>query len=129
MNFNEYQQLAGVTESRLTGTYLADRTLRQLHGVLGVSSESGELSDALKRHVFYGKPLDETNIKEEVGDVLWYLALLASSIGTTLEECAELNIAKLKARYGEKFSSHSALNRDLTAERAVLEQSASVPVA
>jgi hypothetical protein len=38
-----------------------------------------------------------------------------------LEECFEKNIAKLKARYGEKFSSEMAINRDLETERNILE--------
>ena len=38
-----------------------------LHGAMGLCTESGEIMDALKRHIFYGSPLDILNIKEEIG--------------------------------------------------------------
>lgn len=94
---------------------------RPLHAVIGLQTEVGELADAFKRHVFYGKPLDETNVKEELGDLLWYIAILTDWYGMDLAEVMERNIAKLRARYPEKFTEGHAVERDLAAERAVLE--------
>jgi NTP pyrophosphatase (non-canonical NTP hydrolase) len=95
---------------------------RLLHGVIGISTESGELLDAVKKHVYYGKPLDKVNIMEEVGDCMWYLALILREIDYSFEEVADINIKKLRARYGDKFSEYDAQNRDLDTERAILEE-------
>jgi NTP pyrophosphatase (non-canonical NTP hydrolase) len=128
MQINEYQALANVTEwtpdfVRLEGaTPEHNRMVAQLiHAFLGLASETGELADALKKHIIYGKALDEINLLEEAGDLEWYAALMLTAIKKTMEECMEKNIAKLKARYGDKFTQAAALNRDLDAERRALE--------
>lgn len=92
-----------------------------LHGALGVATEAGELLDVIKKNHAYGRELDHTNIREEIGDVLWYLALLARATGTSLDTIAEANVAKLRARYPNRYNHHHALNRNLAAERATLE--------
>ena len=91
------------------------------HGILGIATEAGELLDALKKGKYYGKPLDPVNIKEESGDLFWYLALICKAYGWTFEEIQQQNIAKLKARYPDKFTQDKALARDLPKERKVLE--------
>ena len=136
MTPNEYQALAAVTEFtpdfvRLSGVPEAERTPEQaahdfmvaqlLHAVLGLASETGEIADALKKHIIYGKALDEINILEENGDLAWYQALALRAVKKGFEEAMERNIAKLKARYGDKFTAHAALNRDLDKERAAME--------
>lgn len=97
---------------------------RLLHSVLGINSESGELANQLKRHIFYGKELDTVNLKEELGDLLWYVSIAMKVLGITYAEVMDLNIKKLKARYPDKFSQDKALNRDLDKERKVLEGNA-----
>lgn len=94
---------------------------RLLHAGLGLTTEAGEFLDALKKHLFYGKPLDLVNLREELGDIMWYLAIACSALDTTFEQEQARNIAKLKARYPDKFTSHKAIERDLTAERIILE--------
>ncbi len=128
MQINEYQALAAVTEYtpdfvRLEGATPEHNMMvaKLLHAFLGLASETGELADALKKHIIYGKTLDEINLLEEAGDLEWYAALLLTAVKRTMEECMEKNIAKLKARYGDKFTAHAALNRDLDAERRALE--------
>ena len=95
--------------------------LRIFHAVLGMASEAGEAVDAVKKHLFYGKPLDEVNLLEEAGDMLWYLGVLSDALKVPLAEIAQRNINKLEARYGEKFSEQGATERDLDAERKTLE--------
>lgn len=97
-------------------------SLRLLHSAIGLATEAGEIQDCLKKHIFYGKDLDRVNLKEEMGDVFWYLAILADELGVDFTEVMEKNIQKLKARYGEKFTEEKAANRNLTAERQILEQ-------
>lgn len=129
MTPNEYQQAALRTDGDWDFYAMAHVRLNSadpdmmmlLHASIGIASEAGELQDALKKHLFYGREFDWTNAVEEVGDLLWYAALACESLGTTLEDAMERNIAKLKARYPEKFEAQRAIDRDLAAERAALE--------
>lgn len=125
MNPKEYVSNALKTES-INFTAIAQRlgvpeNIRLLHAVIGLETEVGELQDALKKSIFYGKPLDKVNIAEEIGDAFWYMAILSDTLGVSFEEIMEKNIAKLKARYGDKFTESAALNRDLDTERKILE--------
>src|SRR5208337_3622951 len=91
------------------------QVIRLLHGAMGLVTEAAEIIDALKKHVFYGKPIDLVNISEEQGDAEWYQAILCDEVGKGLDAVHETNIAKLEKRYGPKFDAHRALNRDLPA--------------
>ena len=92
-----------------------------LHAAMGITTESGELMDAFKRKLFYGKELDVVNLKEEVGDMMWYVAILLRELDLDFHEILQLNIDKLRARYPDKFTEFDALNRDLDKERNILE--------
>lgn len=96
-------------------------TPRVEHAVMGMVTESGELLDAVKKSKIYGRALDKVNLVEEAGDCMWYLALLCDDLGVSFEQVWEKNIAKLRARYPEKFTQERALVRDLGAERSILE--------
>lgn len=99
----------------------AGYAIELLHASLGMTTESGEFADAIKKWILYGKELDYVNLQEEVGDLLWYIALVSRQLDIPLESIFNRNIAKLKARYGDKFTEQAALNRDLAAERKALE--------
>jgi NTP pyrophosphatase (non-canonical NTP hydrolase) len=122
---NDYQKLAAITESSdfasIEKRILTIRGMRLLHAHLGIGSEGGEIADQLKRWLFYGKELDTANLAEEIGDLFWYCALACNELGIDFESIMERNIAKLKARYGDKFSAQAALERNLIRERAALE--------
>jgi NTP pyrophosphatase (non-canonical NTP hydrolase) len=100
---------------------MREEVTRILHAAMGLSTEAGELLDAMKKHVFYGKPLDIVNLQEELGDIFWYAAILADTCHFTFEDTMEKNIAKLKARYPDKFTENDAVNRNLETERKILE--------
>lgn len=97
------------------------RTLRLLHAAMGLATEAGEFVDALKKHIFYGKPLDHTNLVEELGDSSWYERIALSALETSFLSMLERNVYKLQARFPEKFTEHNAVNRDLEKERTILE--------
>lgn len=99
-----------------------DGTLRLLHAVLGMCTESGEAVDMLKKHLFYGKPLDEVNMIEELGDLLYYVSVACDVLGVSIEEVQKINISKLRKRYGSSFTAERAIERDLDSERKILEQ-------
>ena len=120
MEYKDYQK-----ESKRTCPNLNDQ-LRQgladeMHMVLGISTEAGELLDAYKKHCAYGKDLDKTNVGEEIADIMWYISNLCRMLNIDMEEMLQRNIAKLKARYPEKFDEIKALNRNLEKERQILE--------
>jgi len=58
---------------------------------------------------------------EEVGDILWYCAIILKYTGHTFGDAMERNIAKLEKRYPDKFTEEDAVNRDLVSERKELE--------
>ncbi len=68
MNFETYQ-----TAAKRTLASIGDNTDDFNHMILGLITESGELSDIHKRKLAYGKAIDKVNQEEEVGDYLWYL--------------------------------------------------------
>ena len=95
-----------------------------LHAAIGIATEGGELLDAFKKNVFYGRTLDNINLQEELGDILWYVALAASELGVTFEQLMEQNTRKLEQRYGTSFSTIRAIKRDLQMERTILAANA-----
>jgi len=105
----------------LSETY-EEKSARLLHAAIGLVTESGEFIDALKKFLFYGRPLDLVNLKEELGDILWYIAIAMSALDTTFEEEMDRVIRKLRTRYPEKFTTDAAINRDLFSERNELEK-------
>jgi len=94
------------------------------HAILGIFTEAGELMQAVMKVLLEGKKLDAVNLREELGDLLWYQAVLSRCIGTTFEKAGEINIAKLRARFPDKFSGELAINRDVAHERTILEHEA-----
>lgn len=110
----------GVTEDSLNDEIEIDP--RVFHGIVGIITESGELSSALLS-VINGAEIDAVNIQEEAtGDMGWYRAILNDAL--RLDEYQGLTnvINKLLVRYPQKFSNELAENRDLDAERKQLEQ-------
>lgn len=91
------------------------------HAILGVFTEGAELMEALGVAAVDGEPLDLVNLDEEVGDLLWYIAVYAKAREKTIEDLMSQNIAKLRARFPDRFTAEQANNRNLDAERAVLE--------
>lgn len=96
------------------------------HSLLGILGEGGELATIMQRLVYYGKqiPTEEllAQMKEEFGDLLWYIAEGVTALGLTMQDVMESNIRKLKARYPEKYTDQLADedNRNRIAERDAL---------
>lgn len=82
------------------------------HMVTGIGGEAGEIVDCIKKHVIYQKPLDIENIKEELGDLLFYMSNLMQSVGLSFEEVLQHNIDKLSVRYSSgSYSNAQAQER------------------
>jgi len=121
MNPTDYISNALLTKSSHFDPNSVDPDL--IHAIFGLVTESGELMDIVKRAFFYGKgkeAVDLVHVKEEIQDILWYVALACNNLGVSFEEMMDKNIAKLRARYPNKFNTEDAYNRDLEGERKVL---------
>lgn len=103
MRFSDYQIEAGKTQSAVGDPLIM--------GAFGLAGEAGEVIDLIKKHLFHGHPLDHDKLTRECGDVFWYLACICRAAGIELDEVAAVNIAKLKARYGDEFSIEKSINR------------------
>ena len=89
MHMTEYQFNAG--EYRLNSATLQ-------YALLGLSGEVGELHSYIAKLIRDGGAADQEHIKKELGDILWFVAAIASDYGLTLEEVARGNIQKLSSR-------------------------------
>lgn len=101
--------------------------IRLLHGIIGIATEAGEMLEALRQGI-EGGVFDLTNVAEEVGDNQWYAAAILRALKTNFESVQRTNIAKLRARFPNKFTEFDANNRNLHAERQILEGKPSKPV-
>lgn len=97
MTLDEYQQLALKTSISHPDT-LMDKTI----WVMGIAGEAGEVVEKWKKIVAYKDGVitdkDKQELKKEMGDVVWYVAVLAHSLGMSFEEVMKLNVEKLKDR-------------------------------
>ena len=94
---------------------------RIAHGVIGISTEAGELAECLLTSLENDSPIDLINLAEELFDGDWYKAVISDECDIDWEEWWDIIIDKLKARYGDRFSEEKANTRDLDAERNILE--------
>ena len=114
MNNKQYLELSDRTCKHITEDFVMNpATFDLLHATLGITGEAGELADAVKKSIFYSKPLDIANMREEIGDIMWYIALACRTLEFDLDELLAENIAKLQKRYPEKYSDeHATLRLD-----------------
>lgn len=123
-NYDEFIALCKRTESPaqpLNPSFKPDYN-RLLHAAIGIATESGELLDALKKNMFYDRALNTTNVQEEIGDLLWYIAIALDAMGSTFEMEMDRVIRKLRVRFPDKFNSVDANCRDLEAEEKELRK-------
>ena len=122
MNGKEYQQLAMRTNddnatyrlSTMVDNYVQDPEVDMggiLNGCLGLSGEVGEFNDMVKKWIFHEKPPDAEHAQKEIGDVLWYVAMICHSFGWNMDAIMQQNIDKLKARYPEGFDPEKSNHR------------------
>lgn len=105
MTLNEYQQAAQRTSNTIMFTSKIE------NGLFGLAGEVGELHDLWKKHRYQGHEFDREHMIREAGDVFWYLAELACGLDCTLEDIAQMNIEKLKARYPSGFEADRSMHR------------------
>ena len=89
---------------------------RIFHSIVGITTESVELLEALNVEEF-----DTTNFLEELGDLNWYQAIGIDAVDGNFQRVLETNIEKLRERYKDKFTEEQANERNIDAEREILE--------
>lgn len=99
-----------------------DQKMYLQYNVNGMVKSVGVLMDFLKKGVIYGKDLNEAGIKEKLQELDYYINQALRYYGQTSQGARERNIEKLSKRYGDKFSEAAALERNLAAEREILEK-------
>lgn len=105
LDFETYQKLAQRTSKGKPGLEKVE------NGLMGLNGEAGECIDILKKHKFQGHDMDYDHLKDELSDVLWYLAETAEGAGLSLSDIAEYNIEKLFKRFPDGFSADRSINR------------------
>lgn len=71
---------------------------------LGLCSEAGEVADLLLKSLKYGEPVDRMDMLGELGDVLWFVANIATEYDLSLEDIAQFNIEKLRERHRDALT-------------------------
>jgi len=127
IDLNKYVEFVDTTTSKPSKEFseFADRlndlkiqgfpTERLLTAAVGMSAESGEFTEIVKKIVFQGKPVNQENLfhlKRELGDIMWYVSQACLGLDISLEEVIQMNFEKLSARYPEgAFSIERSENR------------------
>ena len=94
MTLDEYQ-----TSATRTINARLDSKEQMLDAAAGLAEEAGEILGVIRKHAFQARDLNREQLKLELGDALWCLAVTARSAGFALDEIAAANLAKLQGRY------------------------------
>lgn len=96
MTLNEYQKAARVTMNESLS-----REGQMMDAAAGIAEEAGEVLAHVRKHQFQGRELDAARLKEELGDVLWCIATVATTAGFELDDVARFNLEKLRGRHAK----------------------------
>jgi NTP pyrophosphatase (non-canonical NTP hydrolase) len=108
-------------EYNIDFSQISRKSNNPMETLIRIVKHTCSLLDMLKKKLYYNKPIDESKFKTNFYEVLLNLSDYANQYSINIEETFDINISKLRARYGEKFSSEKAINRNLNLERSILE--------
>lgn len=111
MYANDYQYQASRTLIAEPDAEYTGEEIMLVWNALGLAGEAGEVADLVKKAVFHRHPLDREKLIKELGDVLWYVAALCTKLGVHMDDVMAANIAKLRTRYPDGYSSAASLQR------------------
>jgi NTP pyrophosphatase (non-canonical NTP hydrolase) len=97
MDFSTYEKAAARTINPSLG-----ESERLIDAAAGLSEEAGEALSIVRKHLYQGRDLDRDKLEQELGDVLWCLAMTARAAGLSLDAIAATNIAKLQQRHPDR---------------------------
>lgn len=102
IDINQYQELT----KRTAGNY-KNKNKALTNWGLGVAGEAGDLAGCIKKTLFHNNDQSD-GIRENIGDTMWYLAMICNTMGWSLEDIMQENIEKLAKRYPEGFTFEAA---------------------
>lgn len=102
MNVAEYQRLVKITAKKFK-----DEAHEIVCWGLGVIGEAGDVAGCIKKTVFHDNDQRE-GIRENLGDIMWYVAMICNFYGWKLEDVLDENIKKLKKRFPQGFTEKDA---------------------
>lgn len=110
---DDYQKQAARTsppEFELRGNIIkvGSRNPKLLLSALGIAGEAGEIVELIKKHAFHNGPLDRTALRDELGDLLWYVATLCDALNVDLSTVMIDNLLKLGKRFPSGWSPEDA---------------------
>lgn len=116
INYQRYAMRTNdqLSRIRFTGVdmqYIDIDLYQVMNGCLGLSGEVGEFNDEVKKMLFHDKPMDESHLQKELGDILWYIALICDAFEWSMNDIMRMNIRKLQERYPEGFDTDKSNNR------------------
>ena len=97
MTFDEYEAAA-----LRTVNFALNSADRLLDAASGLAEEGGEVLAHIRKHRFQGRALDTDEVILELGDALWCLTVVASSLGVSLSDVGTRNVKKLSLRHGTR---------------------------
>lgn len=106
MELEKYQR-----ECLRTANFTGTSTEIVCNMCLGIAGESGEIVDYLKKVGFHGHIFEKEKLKNELGDLMWYMTVLADYFGINMKDVLSANIEKLKKRYPNGFSEADSIAR------------------
>lgn len=110
-SITEYAKLANVT---LADRVRQDQAMVRLNAATGIASEAGEINEIVKKRYFHEHPDTpevQTHMMKELGDLIWYWALMCYGYQLDPREVLQANIDKLRARYPNGFEAERSINR------------------
>ena len=103
MNLNKYQKLCEITSKKSD-----NKEMEISCWELGVSGEAGDIASCIKKLIFHKNESIKDGIKENIGDIMWYTAMICNWFEWNFEEILDENIKKLKERYPHGFTEKDA---------------------
>ena len=111
MTADEYQRAAARTLIDGPDAEYTGKEIMLVWNAIGLAGEAGEVADTVKKAVFHRHGVNRDELIKELGDVLWYVAALCTKLDVPMSEVMERNIAKLRQRYPDGYSSADSLAR------------------
>lgn len=106
MDFDEY-----IKKCKRTYTWQGLRDIEVYMLCMGLAGETGEVIDYLKKVGFQGHTFDIEKLKSEMGDMMWYFAMLCDFFNIKFEDILQANVQKLLKRYPDGFDAEKSKNR------------------
>lgn len=111
MDASTYQQLAARTLIDEPDFQITDDQVMLVWNAVGLAGEAGEFCELVKKGIFHQHGFDRARAAKELGDVLWYVAALATRLDLSLADVMAANIEKLRTRYPAGYSPADSVRR------------------